>query len=68
MPQPSRRSVRTSVMLSEGQYSRLNEIANKSDVSIAWLIRQAVQQYLDRNGNEQLTLPFRFSGEGENDV
>jgi predicted transcriptional regulator len=55
-------------MLSEGQYSRLNEIANKSDVSIAWLIRQAVQQYLDCNGNEQLALPFRFPGEGKKDV
>lgn len=66
--QSVRRSMRTSVILSEGQYARLSEIANKSDVSVAWIIRQAVQQFLDRTENEQLPLPIRIVRGGEEDV
>lgn len=66
MPQPARRTVRTSVILPETQYARLSEIANKSDVSVAWLIRQAVQQLLDKTENEQMPLPIRvLRGEGD---
>ncbi len=65
MPQPARRTVRTSVILPETQYARLSEIANRSDVSVAWLIRQAVQQLLDKTENEQMPLPIRvLRGEG----
>ena len=68
MPPSSRRSVRTSVILSEGQYARLNEIAAKSDVSVAWVIRQAVHQFLDRTENEQMPLPIRLVRGGDDDV
>lgn len=66
--QPTRRSVRTSVILSEGQYARLSEIATKSDVSVAWIIRQAVQQLLDRTENEQIPLPMRMIRSGDEDA
>lgn len=68
MSQSSRRSVRTSVILSEGQYARLNEVALKGDVSVAWVIRQAVQQFLDRAENEQIPLPIRLVRGGDEDV
>ncbi|CAG9190893.1 ribbon-helix-helix domain-containing protein [Burkholderia vietnamiensis] len=68
MTNPARRSVRTSVLLSEDQHARLNEIANKSDVSVAWIIRQAVQQFLDRTANEQMPLPIRIVRGGEENV
>jgi predicted DNA-binding ribbon-helix-helix protein len=68
MSQSSRRSVRTSVILSEGQYTRLNEVALKGDVSVAWVIRQAVQQFLDRAENEQIPLPIRLVRGGDEDV
>lgn len=68
MSQPARRSVRTSVILSEGQYARLSEVANRNDISVAWIIRQAVQQYLDRAEGEQLPLPIRNIRGGDHDV
>jgi predicted transcriptional regulator len=68
MPQSPRLSVRTSVILSEGQHARLNEIAIKSDVSVAWVIRQAVHQFLDRTENEQIPLPIRLVRGGNEDV
>ena len=68
MSQSSRRSVRTSVILSETQYARLNEVALKGDVSVAWVIRQAVQQFLDRAENEQIPLPIRLVRGGGEDV
>lgn len=68
MAQPAKRSVRTSVILSEAQNARLNEIANKSDVSVAWIIRLAVQQFLDRTENEQLLLPISITRASEQNV
>lgn len=63
-----RRTVRTSVILPREKYDRLNEIASKGDVSVAWIIRQAIQQFLDRTENEQMPLPIRFSSRGEDDA
>jgi predicted transcriptional regulator len=68
MAQSNRLSVRTSVVLSEGQHARLSEVANKSDVSVAWIIRQAVQDFLDRAENEQMPLPIRLMRGGDSDV
>ena len=64
----SRRSVRTSVLLSEQQYERLNRLAIDSDVSIAWVIRQAVQKFLDSTTqSEQMPLPIRLGRVGGED-
>lgn len=63
-----RRTVRTSVILPREKYDRLNEIASKGDVSVAWIIRQAIQQLLDRTENEQMPLPIRFSSRGDDDA
>ena len=60
MAEPTRSPIRLSVSLTEDQYLRLNEIALKSDVSLAWMVRQAVQQFLDATSNEQIPLPIRL--------
>ncbi len=52
-------SVRTSFTLSRTQYERLGELALRSDVSVAWLIRYAVQELLEKPEAEQLPLPIR---------
>jgi predicted DNA-binding ribbon-helix-helix protein len=62
-----RRSVRTSVLLSEQQYERLTRIATASDVSVAWVIRQAVQKFLDSTGSEPMPLPIRLGRTGHED-
>lgn len=55
-------------MLSEEQNTRLNEIATKSDVSVAWVIRFAVKKFLDNTENEQMPLPIRVVRDGDEDV
>jgi predicted transcriptional regulator len=42
----SRKEFRTSVILTEGQFKRVREIAQANDASIAWVLRQAIDRYL----------------------
>ena len=58
----SRKPVRTSVVLPEEAYVRVQRMAAANDVSIAWVIRQAVQRFLDSH-EYQTELPFEVPGE-----
>lgn len=52
------RTIRTSVTLPEGSYVEIQALAEANDVSTAWVIRQAVVQYLSSNsGQRELPLP-----------
>ena len=46
----SRKEFRTSVILTEGQFKQVREIARANDVSIAWVLRRAVDDYLEKQG------------------
>jgi len=51
------KSVRTTVMLPERVHRQVQALAAKNDVSTAWVVRQAVAQYLsDRGGQVELPL------------
>lgn len=43
---PSERTVRASVSFPEDQYIELERIASQQCVSLAWVVRDAVQSYL----------------------
>jgi hypothetical protein len=43
----NRKEFRTSVILTEGQFKQVREIAEANDASIAWVLRQAVDRYLE---------------------
>lgn len=43
---PAERTVRASVSLPEDQYAELERIAEQQRVSVAWVVREAVQSYL----------------------
>jgi metal-responsive CopG/Arc/MetJ family transcriptional regulator len=43
---PAERTVRASVSFPEDQYAELEEIALAQRVSLAWVVREAVQSYL----------------------
>lgn len=45
-----RKEFRTSVILTEAQFKRVREIAQANDTSIAWVLRQAVDRYLEAQG------------------
>ena len=43
---PADRTVRASVSFPEDQYAELERIAQEQRVSLAWVVREAVQTYL----------------------
>ena len=59
MPESARKSVRTSVILGEDAYVRLQAIADANDVSAAWVIRTAILRFLEEHG-DQTELPLRL--------
>lgn len=52
---------RVTVNLSEEEYLTLNELAARSKVSKAWLVRHAVSELLEHASNDdgQLSLPLQ---------
>ncbi len=47
----TRKSTRLTVSLDEADYGALNEIASQKDVSLSWIIRQAIRQFIEGNKN-----------------
>lgn len=62
---PDRKTVRTSVLLTEDVHSHVQALADSNHVSSAWVIRMAIQRFLDEYDG-QLELPLRLSREKEN--
>lgn len=52
---------RISVNLSEAEYKSLNSIANRYRVSMAWLGRHAILDFIERYRTEELQLPLDLS-------
>jgi predicted transcriptional regulator len=60
MGDSGRKTVRTSVMLAEDDYTKLQKLAATSDVSVAWVIRHAILKFLDGHTG-QIDLPLRIA-------
>ena len=45
--------VRTSVILSEDIYAKIVEMSEANDVSVAWVMRQAIVKFLGDTGNKK---------------
>jgi Ribbon-helix-helix protein, copG family. len=54
-----RKTVRTSVLLPEEAYARIQRLAETNDVSTAWVIRHALLKFLDSH-EDQTELPLRL--------
>lgn len=63
---PDRKTVRTSVMLPEDVHLQVQALAEANHVSSAWVIRMAVQRFLDEYQG-QLELPLRLTSRQESD-
>jgi hypothetical protein len=50
---------RIAVNLDDQEFVALAEMARKHAVSLSWLGRQAILEFVDRYGDEQLQLPLR---------
>lgn len=55
---PDGRRIRTSVILPEDTHLQIQAMADANQVSAAWIIRLAVQRFLEENQG-QMTLPLR---------
>ncbi len=53
---------RFSVALDEQEYAELSAMAEKHRVSMAWLVRHAVAEFLQQYRSEELQLPLRLTG------
>lgn len=51
---------RIAVNLADEEYSDLADLARQHDVSMAWLGRQAILEFVEHHRAEQLALPMRF--------
>lgn len=59
-----RKGARVSVSFPGNDYAELHDMAAKYDVSLAWLIRHATADFLERyrSGQTQLPLPLHRAG------
>lgn len=47
------KSVRTTISLSQDQYKQLQKLADANGLSVAWVVRQAVGEFLEKVGKDQ---------------
>ena len=52
---------RFSVALDDREYATLAEMAEKNRISMAWLVRQAVADFLECHRSEDTQLPLRLT-------
>ena len=51
-PRLNKKIVRTSVSLDEQMFGEISQLAAQNDVSVAWLVRKAVAELLERRRDE----------------
>lgn len=51
-PRLNKKIVRTSVSLDEQMFNKVSLLAAQNDVSVAWLVRKAVAELLERHRDE----------------
>ena len=54
---------RVTINLEDREYAELAALSDKHRVSLAWLGRQAVIEFLERRESEDLQLPLNLSSE-----
>ena len=54
---------RVTINLEDREYAELSALSDKHRVSLAWLGRQAIIEFLERRESEDLQLPLNLSSE-----
>ena len=54
---------RVTVNLEDREYNELSALSDRHRVSLAWLGREAIIEFLERNEKEELQLPLNLSSE-----
>lgn len=59
MAEHRKKTTRLTVSLDEADYAALNALASRSDVSLSWVIRQAIQRFVrEHRAQPELPLPL----------
>jgi len=62
----AKRLIRVTVSLDPDEYAEFGKLAKKTDVSISWLIRRAMSEFLKRYGTSgQPELPLHLTANRE---
>ena len=56
---------RISINLPDDEYAELAALAEKHSISMAWIGRKAILDFLERNRESPLQLPLTFAERGE---
>lgn len=56
----TKKSTRITVSLAEDEHAELTALAARYDVSLSWLTRQAIAEFLKMQGRGQDQLPFEL--------
>jgi len=67
MPVDKEKTVRTSVIVPADLYQRVQQLAASNDVSAAWVVRHALQQFLAGYDGEQ-AIPLKLGPRGDSSV
>ncbi len=59
VPMPTTKH-RIAINLDDDEFSQLDAMADKHDVSLSWIGRQAVLEFISRYRDQQLPLPLRL--------
>ncbi len=65
MAEYSKKTTRLTVSLDENDYAALSALATKSDVSLSWVIRQAIHRFVQEHGAYP-ELPLPLAGQSGN--
>ncbi|MCF6249822.1 MAG: ribbon-helix-helix domain-containing protein [Methylococcaceae bacterium] len=52
------KSVRITVSIPEPQHKQIQQLAEENNLSVAWVVRQAVSHFLEKNGDVQAFSPL----------
>jgi len=64
-PRENRKTVRLTVSLNEQAHATLSVLAKRQDVSVAWIVRRAVSEFIEHQEHPaQPELPLRRTGSG----
>ncbi|OPH84190.1 ribbon-helix-helix protein, CopG family [Nitrobacter vulgaris] len=63
MPVDKEKTVRTSVIVPADLYQRVQQLAVSNDVSAAWIVRHALNEFLAEHGRKK-AIPLRLGDTG----
>jgi predicted HicB family RNase H-like nuclease len=62
---PKKKATRITVSLSEGDHTALAAVAERCNVSLSWVTRQAITEFLAHHADSDTRLPLELKPKGK---